>query len=1025
MVISMGALTPLSALAAAENTPETASELILDEPQTAEVLESGGSVFFSFTPDETLYYEFFSESENDTVCRLYDADMGYITDDDDSGDENNFSLKALLTEGEKYYFEVSFWGGDTGECSVTVSVFDGIYIPEDWQTLFVIPGERAVLEAQAYSNAGELTYQWYLVGEEEDIEIEGATDSVYETEEIYNRVSYCCEVSDGVNTEYVYFDVYIEAGLFAEADGDSEIYVAPGEAAELSVIAGADYGEVHYQWYEYVEEYDEELDDYYYYANIIDGATDSVYVTEEINTLKSYMCEVTDDYGNAIPVDFTVRVANDFYAYAIGGEEISVEKGGSALLEVEAYTENGGISYQWYQGTLFDSEFFLPMWLYDEMPGETEDFLEVTDVTEHMEFACLVSDDYGNTAEVYFSIYIDNGFTLEMVGESPRYVEPGANETLEVIATAKEGEISYMWVTEYVYYDGEEVTGGFEFLDEDGPALNLENIAYSASYYCFATDEYDNSDIALFEVIVDSGFTVYTEEYNYVEVNLGDSAELSVDAEVEEGGISYFWFFYNENTGEYDALEDETSNTLSLDEVYENAEYGCLVIDDYGNMAEIFFIVTVNTGITIVDPYNVLYIEPGETVELSVEAYSATGSELSYVWESYEKVYDEEADVWDYQYFEIDDAGSTLIVEDVDTVRDILCIVRDEYGNSEIAWFTIYINSDFEVNTPGNVYLTVSYGESAELSVDATSSGRIWYEWRMFDSEYADTPDAVGSTFTTDALTEDCRFICVMTDEYGNSASVWFYVTVDADTPVHEFGEPTWTWAEDLSSARAVFICKNEIGHIETVDADVTAEETAATCKEEGSAVYTATVEFEGETYTDTKTVVIDKIDHTPGEAVKENETAATCTEKGSYDSVVYCAVCKEEISRETVSVDSAGHIWGEGVVTTPATLVSDGVMTYTCTVCGETKTEVIGKTAPEGYMLGDVDLDGDIDAGDARLALRQAVRLEHYTPESVNFINADVDFSGEITAEDARSILRVAVKLDDPADWLAKAEVK
>ncbi|MCD8147073.1 MAG: 5'-nucleotidase C-terminal domain-containing protein [Clostridiales bacterium] len=38
-------------------------------------------------------------------------------------------------------------------------------------------------------------------------------------------------------------------------------------------------------------------------------------------------------------------------------------------------------------------------------------------------------------------------------------------------------------------------------------------------------------------------------------------------------------------------------------------------------------------------------------------------------------------------------------------------------------------------------------------------------------------------------------------------------------------------------------------------------------------------------------------------------------------------------------------HVWDEGTVTTEATATEDGVMTYTCTVCGETKTEAIPAT--------------------------------------------------------------------------------
>ncbi len=43
---------------------------------------------------------------------------------------------------------------------------------------------------------------------------------------------------------------------------------------------------------------------------------------------------------------------------------------------------------------------------------------------------------------------------------------------------------------------------------------------------------------------------------------------------------------------------------------------------------------------------------------------------------------------------------------------------------------------------------------------------------------------------------------------------------------------------------------------------------------------------------------------HTPAAAVKENEKEAQAGIAGSYDEVVYCAACKAEISRETVTTD-------------------------------------------------------------------------------------------------------------------------
>ena len=57
-----------------------------------------------------------------------------------------------------------------------------------------------------------------------------------------------------------------------------------------------------------------------------------------------------------------------------------------------------------------------------------------------------------------------------------------------------------------------------------------------------------------------------------------------------------------------------------------------------------------------------------------------------------------------------------------------------------------------------------------------------------------------------------------------------------------------------------------------------------------------------------------------------------------------YCSVCKEEVSRTNVVDKATGHKWDDGVVTTQPTTGKEGVKTFTCTVCKETKTETIDK---------------------------------------------------------------------------------
>lgn len=85
---------------------------------------------------------------------------------------------------------------------------------------------------------------------------------------------------------------------------------------------------------------------------------------------------------------------------------------------------------------------------------------------------------------------------------------------------------------------------------------------------------------------------------------------------------------------------------------------------------------------------------------------------------------------------------------------------------------------------------------------------------------------------------------------------------------------------------------------------------------------------------------------HTPGEAVRENEKAPTCTATGSYDEVVCCSVCGEELSRKTVTVEAAGHQWGAWETTKAPTCIAEGEETRTCTVCGETETRTAEKAA-------------------------------------------------------------------------------
>lgn len=79
-----------------------------------------------------------------------------------------------------------------------------------------------------------------------------------------------------------------------------------------------------------------------------------------------------------------------------------------------------------------------------------------------------------------------------------------------------------------------------------------------------------------------------------------------------------------------------------------------------------------------------------------------------------------------------------------------------------------------------------------------------------------------------------------------------------ADIPAigHSYGKPVWSWSEDGKTCKVTFTCEKDENHKESPKVDVTsAVKKPATCTETGVTTYTATVEFNGQTYTDTKDV--------------------------------------------------------------------------------------------------------------------------------------------------------------------------
>jgi len=208
---------------------------------------------------------------------------------------------------------------------------------------------------------------------------------------------------------------------------------------------------------------------------------------------------------------------------------------------------------------------------------------------------------------------------------------------------------------------------------------------------------------------------------------------------------------------------------------------------------------------------------------------------------------------------------------------------------------------------------------------------------------------------------------------------------------------------------------------------------------------------------------------------VTDAAVAATCTEDGKTEGS-HCSVCNTVLV-EQKTVPAMGHK-EETIPAVEATYTATGLTAgVKCSVCGKVLVEqkVVEKLIPQNIstanvtensdgiavatvaanaaeitsaypgftvdsengslatgmkivradgteliiaVLGDVDGDGNVTVADARLALRQAIKLESYKVGSAQFIACNVDSEGDVTVADARLILRAAIKLDSASDW-------
>ena len=214
------------------------------------------------------------------------------------------------------------------------------------------------------------------------------------------------------------------------------------------------------------------------------------------------------------------------------------------------------------------------------------------------------------------------------------------------------------------------------------------------------------------------------------------------------------------------------------------------------------------------------------------------------------------------------------------------------------------------------------------------------------DSDPAEvTAKTTEATCTGEGVTEYTAEVKFAGKRYTNVKDV----TISATG--HVYGQPEWEWNDAYTEASAIFTCLSD-DDTQNVPADIEKTEIAATCTEDGSITYTATVIFEGHTYTNSAEPEIIPAAHILKAVVG---VEPTCEGSGNTEYWV-CERCgkffgdeegETEIALDDALLAALGHAWNDGVITVQPTCTATGIKTYTCeNDATHTREEILEKLA-------------------------------------------------------------------------------
>ena len=615
---------------------------------------------------------------------------------------------------------------------VYVTLDTGLEFEEESMDVIVDYGSDKTVSVEASGGAGELTYQWYYYDAEEweNVLIQGATSKAYTikgTSDI--KETYVCYVSDGIVTREFYVYVTLNTGL-ALSDTYKCIDVLYEEQRELNVNAIGGIGELTYQWYYYDAEEWEYI--------LIEGATNSRYtIIGDENLRQEYRCVVRDSYVSKECI-FEISIDTGLSIDAVSS--IYIPEGFTKVLSLNATGGIGELTYQWYY---YDDGYEEYILIED---ANSDEYTITADENMYTYYKCVVTDGIAtayNNFEVWkLSI---NDFSFD------------ADTDLEHEYNCF--ELSGMDTGAYRFYtEGNSYYGEIEILDEDlnrvavgdyneydGMTINCI-LDSSNTYYLIVYAGMNSTDTLTLKNEKLEFLADYKGESNSIEVEYNEEVTLEVEAITDTGELTYQWYDYNEDTDQYDVIENENDETYSFIANEEASESYMCRVSNGEKIKDVKFYIDIDSGLKVkVNGENGNFMIPyGESKTVVVTATGGAG-ELSYEWYYWDKEVDE------YVLMEGVTTNQIIVEGNKNMHNEYRCKVSDLVSYKWVYAWTELESGLILYRSPQTDF-TIPYGELAKMQVVASSTnGVLTYKWEYYNSdidEYVEIQGVTSSEFT-------------------------------------------------------------------------------------------------------------------------------------------------------------------------------------------------------------------------------------------------------------------------------------